>query len=217
MDNAAWPLFDLRLRVGDLTLRPTTEADLPTLAALQPADVEQDPSLPAYGPFDAPLTRAARTYQFYWRSWGAWRPDSWNLGFAVERAGRIIGEQSLEAKDFALLETVETASWLLVGERGRGLGKLMRTAVLALAFDGLGAQVAETEAWHHNAASLGVSRSVGYLPNGVYRHASSAPEAVGGADDMVRMRLTADRWRELHPHPGVTIEGLTPCLPFFGR
>ncbi|NUT35902.1 MAG: GNAT family N-acetyltransferase [Hamadaea sp.] len=214
MDTKAWPLFDLRLRAGDLTLRPTTEADLPALAAMQPVDVEQDPSLPAYGPVDAPLTRAARTFQFYWRSWGSWRPDAWTLGFLVERDGRIIGEQSLEARDFARIGTVETASWLLTTERGQGLGKLMRIAVLTLAFEGLGAATAETEAWHHNVASLGVSRAVGYEPNGVYRHATND---AGGADDMVRMRLTAARWRALHPAPDVTIEGLTPCLPYFGR
>ena len=46
----------------------------------------------------------------------------------------------------------------------------MRTAVLALAFEGLDAEIALTEAWSDNEASLGVSRSLGYLPNGSVRH-----------------------------------------------
>ena len=42
----------------------------------------------------------------------------------------------------------------------------MRAAVLGFAFDGLGAQVAETSAFLDNAASNGVSRALGYEENG---------------------------------------------------
>ena len=38
-----WPLFDLRLRLGPVLLRPVTDADLAALAALLPDDVELDP------------------------------------------------------------------------------------------------------------------------------------------------------------------------------
>ena len=44
----------------------------------------------------------------------------------------------------------------------------MRRAVLALAFGPLGAEAAITSAWPDNGASLGVSQSLGYLPE---RHA----------------------------------------------
>jgi len=209
--HIAWPLFDLRLTIADLVLRPTTEADLPAIAALLPADVELDPSLPGFPGPDTAADRAARIYQGYWGGLGRWRPASWDLVFLVERSGVILGQQTLEAKDFAVLQTVETASWLVTEARGRGIGKQMRLAVLALAFEGLGALVAETEAWHHNAASLGVSASLGYLPNGSYRHASAT-----GADEMVRMRLPAERWRELHGATTVEISGLEPCLPHMG-
>ena len=42
------------------------------------------------------------------------------------------------------MRTVGTGSWLGRPYQGRGIGKEMRGAVLALAFDGLGAEVAET-------------------------------------------------------------------------
>jgi RimJ/RimL family protein N-acetyltransferase len=62
------------------------------------------------------------------------------------------------------LRTVRTGSWLGLPFQGQGYGKAMRQAVLALAFDGLGAEVAETEAAVDNLRSAGVSRSVGVGP-----------------------------------------------------
>ena len=51
----------------------------------------------------------------------------------------------------------------------------MRAAVLAFAFDGLGAQVAESSAFLDNAASNAVSRALGYEENGF---GSLAPQGV---------------------------------------
>jgi len=204
--TTGWPQADLRLAFGDLTLRPTTEADLPALIAALPDDVELNPSLPGDPGAATPADRAARVYQQYWQNRAADRPGTWTLGFLVERDGQLIGEQALEARRFGVLRTVETASWLITAGRGLGVGKQMRLAVLALAFDHLGALVAETEAWHHNAASLGVSRSLGYTPNGIYRHESSS-----GADDMVRLRLPIETWRARHGGLPVKIDGLAEC------
>ena len=53
------------------------------------------------------------------------------------------------------------------GLSGRGFGKEMRAAVLGFAFDGLGALSAETSAFLDNAASNGVTRSLGYEDNGI--------------------------------------------------
>lgn len=50
------------------------------------------------------------------------------------------------------------------------IGKEMRAAVLSLAFDHLGAEVASSGAWEWNATSLGVSRALGYVDNGWFRH-----------------------------------------------
>jgi RimJ/RimL family protein N-acetyltransferase len=206
-----WPVADLRLHTPGLLLRPMTEADLAGLADVQPPDFEQDPALPTFPLGDERAVRGAQLHQAYWRSLGTWRPESWRLNFVVLRAGRIVGVQELEGQEFAVRGTVDSSSWLVAGERGRGVGKAMRLAVLALAFDGLGAAVAETSAWHDNAASLGVSRALGYVANGVHRHPRG-----DGADDMVALRLDRARWRELHAGHGVTIEGLAGCRAFFG-
>lgn len=215
-----WPLRELRVQVGRLVLRPMTEADLEPLADLKPFDVEDDPALPSYPVDDLRTLRGIRVHQSYWRTLGNWRPESWNLGFVALRDDEIVGVQDLEANDFAVLRTVETASWVPTGLRGQGVGKAMRLGVLALAFDGLGAQVATTEAWHDNAASLGVSRALGYLDNGVRRHlrlgTADGADGEDGADEMVGLRMTVERWRELHPAPDVQITGLRAGLPLFG-
>lgn len=197
-----WPLTDLRITAGALTLRPMTEADLDGLAAALPADVDQNPALPDLG------SRAIRLAQEYWQSVGTWRPDGWNLGFMVSHEGATVGVQRLEADDFAELRTIDSSSWLVMAARGHGIGKAMRRAVLALAFDGLGAEVAVTSAWHDNHASIGVSRALGYQPNGRRRHVDR-----GRVGDLVNFRLDRVDWPGA---PDVRIANLQPCLPFFG-
>jgi RimJ/RimL family protein N-acetyltransferase len=220
MSDPYWPLVDLRLVTGDMVLRPMTEPDLGRLADLLPDDVEQDPSLPTYAGRDGlggdglrrdgRPDRGTRLHQAYWRSLGTSRPESWNLPMTVTVGGHVVGVQTLEANEFAVRRTVDTSSWLVTEARGRGIGRRMRLAVLALAFDRLGAEVAETSAWHDNAPSLGVSRSLGYVDNGIYLHADH-----GRVDEMHRMRLTRDVWR-LRSLADVSIDGLEPCRPFFG-
>lgn len=206
-----WPVFDVRLAVGDVALRPVTEADLVPLARLRPGDVESDPRLPAYADVDVDVAAGIGLHQSYWRSLGSWRPDFWRLEFAVFAGGALAGMQELEAAQFAVRRTVETASWLGADFRGRGVGKAMRLAVLALAFDGLGAEVAETEAWADNVASLGVSRALGYVDNGVSRH-----ERGDRAEDMPRLRMTRAVWKIRHAGHGVRLEGLAASRHLFG-
>jgi RimJ/RimL family protein N-acetyltransferase len=114
------------------------------------------------------------------------------------------------AHQFATFQAVDTGSWLGRGQHGRGLGKEMRGAVLALAFDGLGAEVATTEAFLDNPASAGVSRSLGYVPNGT---GSIAPEGVSRPTE--RFRLTRTIWAA-RPRPPVAIVGLEACREMFG-
>jgi RimJ/RimL family protein N-acetyltransferase len=208
--SSYWPLADLRLTTGDITLRSMTEPDLGPLADLLPEDVEQNPVFPSYGGRDGRRARGTTLHQTYWHSLGNWRPESWNLPLTVSVGGTPVGVQTLEADDFAARRTVDSSSWLTMTARGRGIGKRMRLAVLTLAFDGLGAEVAETSAWHDNAASLGVSRLLGYIDNGVYTHADRAR-----VDEMRRMRLTRHAFSQQR-HADVWIEGLPACLPFFG-
>lgn len=134
-----------------------------------------------------------------------------DLLFAVLTDDEVVGVQSLEGKDFARRRTVETWSFLLPAARCRGIGKSMRRAVLALAFDHLGALAAETEALQSNQPSLGVSRAVGYLPNGETLHANG-----DGLELMLRLRLTRERWLAGDTAAPVEVTGFDACRPLFG-
>ncbi len=211
MATGYWPMFDIRLRTPDLELRHLTEADLATLATLTPADAEQDPALPVYDGLGQQRNRAAAVHQSYWRALGTWRPASWQLCFGVIHDGRLRGLQALEGEDFPALRTVDSYSFLAPAERGRGFGKQMRAAVLALAFGPLDAQYAISSAWTDNRASLGVSRSLGYVDNGAATHRRG-----DGAGQMAHVRLTRQRWLASGWPQRVTVTGFEPCRPFFG-
>jgi RimJ/RimL family protein N-acetyltransferase len=87
----------------------------------------------------------------------------------------------------------------------------MRTAVLGLAFDNLDARAAVTSARTDNGPSLGVSRRIGYIDNGVSLNAAS-----DGTIELIHLRLAAEAWRASGLGGEVTVEGLEPCLPWFG-
>ena len=210
MAHRYWPLWDLQLTVGDLTLRPMTEADQQDLSDLLPDDLEQDPAATSYSVDDRRTGRGIVQHQAYWRAFGTWRPEEWRLGFAVRRGEVLVGMQELEGNDFPALRTVDTSSWLVTSVRGHGVGKQMRGAVLALAFGPLGATAAITSAWRDNHASLGVSRSLGYRPNGVQLHRRD-----DDVDVMVHLRMTRDDWF-VATRPEVRIEGFEPCRVLFG-
>jgi RimJ/RimL family protein N-acetyltransferase len=211
--SAFWPLPALRLRTAELVLRPVTEADLEQVAATLSPDVGSDPTLPAFPGLPPDLARGTALHQGYWRSLGSWSVASWQLPFAVLAEGEIVGMQTLEGTDFPLLRTVDSSSHLAPDVRGRGWGKQMRRAVLSLAFGPLDAQAAVTSAWHHNQASLGVSRAVGYQPNGEHRHRTDDGR---GVDTMVHLRLARGDWDASGQAAGVDISGFDDCRPFFG-
>ena len=206
-----WPLFDLRLATPGLALRPMTEADLAALADLLPDDVEQDPSATVYDVADARTSRGIVSHQSYWRAYGTWRPSAWRLNFVVRAAGEIVGVQELEGNDFLTLRTVDSSSFLIPAARGQGNGKQMRSAVLALAFGPLQAEAAITSAWHDNHASLGVSRALGYRPNG-----ESLDARGNGVDVMRHMRLRRAEWLASGIGDQVLISGFEACRPLFG-
>jgi RimJ/RimL family protein N-acetyltransferase len=211
MSSPHWPLDGLRIRTPDLLLRPLTEADLGALADLLPDDVEQDPAAYRFEGLTAAANRAVVVHQEYWRARGGWRAESWALGLGIFADGRLVGQQGLEGDDFAALRTVDSFSFLAPEARGRGWGKQMRAGALALAFGPLAARTAVTSAFRDNAASLGVSRSLGYVDNGTYPHRHG-----DGVEEMVHLRLDRATWL-VSPWPGrVQVTGVEPCLPFFG-
>jgi RimJ/RimL family protein N-acetyltransferase len=211
MAHPYWPLFDLRLTTPDLVLRPMTEADQLAVAGLLPDDVELDPAASTYAVLDERTARGVVVHQSYWQAYGSWSPEAWRLSFAVFAGGELIGAQELEGNDFPTLRTVDSSSFLVPAARGQGLGQQMRTAVLALAFGPLAARAAITEAWHDNHASLGVSRALGYQPNGELLHRRGE-----GVDVMVHLRLTREAWLARADPTAVTISGFEPCRPLFG-
>nr|WP_202447248.1 GNAT family N-acetyltransferase [Streptomyces sp. SID5468] len=148
--------------------------------------------------------------QYHWRCWAEWRPESWELNLVAVRDGVVVGTQGVSGREFGVGREVSTGSWLGRAHHGQGLGTEMRAAVLYLAFTGLGAEHAVSGAYTDNAASLGVSRKLGYRDDGIERHVVRGKPAV-----LRRLRLTAERWREHHRVP-VRIEGLAECLPAFG-
>ncbi|MDQ3112589.1 MAG: GNAT family N-acetyltransferase [Actinomycetota bacterium] len=212
MDPTYWPFFGLRLATADLELLPTTEDDVGPLAGLVPDDLEIDPRATRYPAIDDErVQRGIVVHQEYWRAYGTWRLESWRLQFTVWHGGERIGVQALEGDDFRELRTVDTFSWLVAEARGRGLGRQMRVAVLALAFGPMDAEAAITSAWHDNHPSLGVSRALGYQPNGESRHAHG-----DRVDRMVHLRLVRADWLASGRGADVIIDGFDPCRPLLG-
>ena len=208
--NPDWPLFALRLTSGDLELRPLCEIDLSAVAAVLPDDSEHDPRSPLWDHLDPAANRRRLLYQNYWRDVATWSPENWHLTLHVSDPGGFVGIQALEAENFAQLRTVDSFSWVVPSSRGRGVGRAMRTAVLSLAFDHLGAQFAVTSARENNVSSLAVSRRLGYVDNGVSRTLSPS-----GPATLHHLRLNRDQWRGTGASSTVGVTGLENCRHFF--
>jgi RimJ/RimL family protein N-acetyltransferase len=211
-----WPLFDLRVRTARLELHLPTDGEIIALAAVARAGIHGEDEMPFAVPWST-LPSPDFEWGFvrhHWRARGTWEASDWILELGVFVEGEPVGMQALFASSFSRLLTVRSGSWLGRASQGRGIGREMRIAMLTLAFDGLGAEVAETEAFTDNAASIGVSRSVGYEDNGIGRLAPG-----GEPRDMVRFRMTRARWQEVRAErafPEVAIDGLEGCLPLLG-
>jgi RimJ/RimL family protein N-acetyltransferase len=207
-----WPLTGLRMRAGSIELRLPDADDLAALAALAEAGVHD----PAEQPFKAewtdaePVERARSTMRYHWSCWGSWQPADWTLNLVVVRDGVVVGTQGMGGKNFASLREVGTGSWIGLEYQGQGIGTAMRAAVLALAFDGLGAQFAVSAAFTGNPASIAVSRKLGYAEDGIDRYLIRGEPVHGRRFRMDRATWLASRRID------VGITGLEPCLPLFG-
>ncbi len=210
--TAAWQLFGLAVRTERLVLRLPTDGELLELMDVVKAGIHPPEVMPFATPWSVmPSPAFERNYlSYHWANRASWAADAWELGLAVWLDDVPIGMQGIHARGFATHRKVDTGSWIGQAFQGQGYGTEMRTAVLTLAFDGLGAVLAETEAFLDNAASNGVSRSLGYDENGV---GSLAP--LGTARETRRFRMTVDGWRS-RPRPPVAIEGLEACRDLFG-
>lgn len=206
------PQFGLVLRTPRLELRLPSTDQLVELGELAAEGVHDPAEMPFLMPWtDAPpLERARSTIRYRWRTWGAWTPEDWTLDFVVLSDGVVVGTQDLSGREFATLREVATGSWLGLKYHGQGIGTEMRAAVLHLAFAGLDAQSAVSDAFTDNKASLGVSRKLGYAKDGVRRFVRRGAPATSQL-----LRLDRAGWAARRTVP-VEIEGLQACLPLLG-
>jgi RimJ/RimL family protein N-acetyltransferase len=212
MSHPLWPLYDLHLRTERLDLHLPNEDEIVELCALAKSGIHPPGEMPFGVAWSIkPSPQFEREYiQHNWGVRATWMPTDWTLDLAVSLGTRLVGIQGLAARDFAEMRTVGTGSWLGAAFQGQGIGKEMRGAVLALGFDGLGAEIATSEAFLDNRSSAGVSRALGYASNGRGR---LAPEGI--ARETERFRMTRQEWAS-RPRPPVQIEGLDGCRDMFG-
>ncbi|MEO9151786.1 MAG: GNAT family protein [Lapillicoccus sp.] len=207
-----WPLYDLVLRTDRLVLRLPDEDDLAALADLAAAGVHA----PGERPFLTPWTegsgtdRARHVVQAHGAGLGDWSPASWRLGLGVFAAAEPVGMVTLRAVDFGVRREVSTSSWLGLAHHRRGFGTQARAALLTLGFDHLDAVSAVTEVFPANAASQGVSRALGYRPDGISRDARDGRAIVSD-----RLRLDHADWARA-AHPVAEVVGLDRCRALFG-
>jgi RimJ/RimL family protein N-acetyltransferase len=199
------PIYRLRLRTERLELRlPATFDEIAELAEVAVAGVHD----PDFMPFGIPWTAAepkqvARGVAlWYHRAIGRWDEQAWTLPFYVFRDGEPIGVQDIKGHEFTVTREVGTGSWIGRAHQGKGLGKEMRAAVLHFAFAGLDAEFATSGSYDGNAASAGVSRSLGYREDGI-KH----PVVQGVRRTEQRWRLSREEWEANRKHE-VAIEGL---------
>lgn len=166
-----WPPYAVGITEGDLTLCVVSDDDLPELVELVLDGVHDPDEMPFNVPWttEDPHSMPASLVRYYSRIRADFRPEKFDLLFAVRRSGQLLGVQGLHTEDFAVTRTGETGSWLGRGHQGQGTGTRMRRAICAFAFDHLGAEEITSGAFVDNPASLAVSTKVGYSPNGRMR------------------------------------------------
>ncbi len=213
MTHPIWPLFDLRVVTPRIELR-SLDDELGTELALLATKGVHDP---AYMPFsiewtDAPSPQLERNaLQYYWKIRAELSPTDWVIAFAVIVDGAVVGTTSLGAHEFPTMRQFETGSWLGREHQGKGIGKEMRLATLQLGFEGFGAQWATTGAWEDNAASLAVTRGLGYAVAGKRRALSRGAVRVLEGYEMRRDHFLGRLRRD-----DIALHGVEPCLPLLG-
>lgn len=208
-----WPPYALRIVTPRLELRLATDEELADLAervAVADAVVTAEwAHLMTWSRAPSP-DRERNVLQWAWRWRAALTPEAWRLPLGVylrTSPDTAIGSMDVVADDFAVTRSVTTGSWLLRTHAGQGLGTEARAGVLEFAFRGLGAVEARSQALIDNGPSNGVSRRLGYTPDG---SRIVAVEGVGRPS--VRWRMDAGDWRSPVPVELTGVELLRPML-----
>ena len=194
MRPSPWPLAELEVITPVLRLCHVTDDLADELARLAAQGIHD----PATMPFAVPWTDAVspelerNTVAYFRQTRTEVSTEHWDVPLAVIVGEAAVGVCSVSADGFPARRTVSTGSWLGRRYQGRGLGREMRTAALQLIFAGFDADVARTAAWHDNAASLGVTRSLPYVQTG-----SSRQSRRGVFDTMLEFTMTRAQWDQL--------------------
>lgn len=210
---SSYPPLNVRVHTPRLSLLGATDELLERLIPVVRKGVVTEPPWP----FDDPMSlykdgpeREWAWLRAIWKGRANVSDSFWRLYFVVVADGEPVGMQDLIATDFADFGTVSTFSWLGPEARGRGLGKEMRQAALHLAFAGLGAQAAVSDAFFDNGASNRVSEALGYRRNG-----SDWATRRGEAAELYRWRLTREQWAA-ERRRDIDLFGVAECRPVLG-
>lgn len=212
MSHRHWPLHGLRIRTPRLELRLPDEALLDELASVGASGVHAPDRMPFIVPWTdgEPAEVGRASYQHVLGTIAGWTERDWHLSLVVLHEGEVVGRQDVMGREFGVRREVMTGSWLGLPHQGQGIGTEMRAAALHLAFEGLGARYAVSDARTDNAGSLGVSRRLGYERDGLQIEVIR-----GKAVTLRRLRLDRAGW-EKHRSVDVTVEGLEACRADFG-
>lgn len=206
--------LDLRVVTPRLQLLGATDALLDELAPIVRAGgANADPP-----PWDDPHSfyetdpdrRVEGWLQGVWRARGRSGPELWRLGLVVVLDGAAVGMQDLIGEDFNTFGSVESSSWISTEARRRGIGTECRSAILHLAFEGLGALEATSEAAANNAASNRISERLGYERNGTSWATHQGTPVLGQ-----RWLLSRATW-EANRRDDIELAGVEACMRSFG-
>ncbi|WP_152360332.1 GNAT family N-acetyltransferase [Microlunatus speluncae] len=212
MISDIWPVYRLQITTDRLMLRLPNEQELAEVAEVAGAGVHHASERPFLTPWTegSARDRALAVVRGHWGQLADWAADRWGLGLGVFVDGRPIGMVSLRARDFRVVREVTTSSWLGLPYQAKGFGTEARIGLLTLAFDFLRAEAALTEVFQDNYSSQGVSRKLGYEPDGVSRDARGDEVLISD-----RLRLTRQNWIR-SAHPRAAVAGFEACHPCFG-
>jgi RimJ/RimL family protein N-acetyltransferase len=212
MADSAYPPLNVAVHTPRLSLLGATDDLLMGLVPAVRAGIAVGTPLGIDDPSSFYKDSPEREWSWLRRMWGGRgniTDTHWRLYLVVVVDGTAIGMQDVWGDEFASFGTVESFSWLVPGQRRRGLGKEMRQAVLHLAFAGFGAREANSGAFVDNVGSNRISESLGYERNGIDWATRNGEPA-----EIQRWRLKRERWAQ-NRRNDIELAGVTECLPVF--
>src|SRR5690625_4267329 len=206
-----WPPFGLEITAShaseEISLRVMRDEDIAVLNDATPTDIfGSDIPEHAFGwLFDETNSPAL----FRWSHRVQMSPAHWSLDFVVVQHNKVIGSVDMRAIDFSTTKSIETGSWIYHRLQGRGIGTLVRLAIVGLGFNHYGAERLTPPRARSNKASGAVSDELGY-------HVT-ADITVGslGPDNHTAPGVRAELSRSNYHRPAelqCEVRGLTPEL-----